>query len=67
MKGVFWVVMMLGLLVTTLLIARNLSVPEALNGDSAGLQTIDHAKEAAELLNREAAQVDKMLRQPANQ
>ncbi len=59
--------MMLGLLVTAFLVAKNLSVPEALNGDGAGLAAIDQAKEAADLLNREAAQAEKMLRQSADQ
>ena len=69
MKGVFWVVMMLGLLVTSYLVVRNLSTPDLLAGDDTrtGLHAIDRAKESADLLNREAQQVEKMLQHPADQ
>lgn len=67
MKGLFWVVMMVGLLVTAYLVVNTLSTPETLKGDGTRLQTIDKAREAADLLNREAEQVEKMLRQSTGQ
>ncbi|MDX1762888.1 MAG: hypothetical protein R3231_01070 [bacterium] len=67
MKGVFWVVMMLGLLVSSYLVVKNVSTPETLNGSGTGLEAIDRAKESADLLNRKAQQVEKMLRHPADQ
>lgn len=61
MRGVFLVVMMLGLLIAGFLVVKNLSTDETLEGDVSGLKAMDRAKEAADLVNKDSEEMNKRL------
>jgi len=61
MKGVFLVVMMIGLLIVTLLVVKNISTHTTLEGKKTRIQTIDRAKEAADLVNHQTEEMQKKL------
>lgn len=61
MKGVFLVIMLIGLLITSFLVVKNISSHQTLEGDKARITAIDHAKKAADLANQQSAEMQKKL------
>lgn len=61
MKGVFLVIMMIGLLIVAVLVVKNVSTHTNLKGRKAQIQSIDRAKEAAEIMNQQTDEMQKKL------
>ncbi len=67
MKGVFLVLFMMGLLITALLVVRNVSTHQPLAEDPAQITAIDRAKEAADLLHRQRESLNRDLQRAAGE
>jgi hypothetical protein len=65
MKGVFLVVLMMGLLITALLVVKNISTRQTLEGDPAQIMAIDRAKDAADLINQQTESMNRKLQRAA--
>ncbi len=65
MKGVFLVVLMMGLLITALLVVKNISTHQTLEGDPAKIMAIDRAKDAADLINQQTESMNRKLQRAA--
>ena len=61
MKGVFLVIMMIGLLIVSLLVVRNLSTRQTLEGDISQIETMDQAKELTDFVNQRAKEMERKL------
>jgi competence protein ComGC len=61
MKGFFLVIMMIGLLIVSLLVVRNLSTRQTLEGDISQIETMDQAKELTDFVNQRAKEMERKL------
>jgi hypothetical protein len=61
MKGFFLILMIVGLLITSFLVVKNLSTHQSLKGDTAQIEAFDRAKETAARVSREANERQKRL------
>ncbi len=61
MKGVFLVVLMMGLLITALLVVKNISTHQSLAGDPAQITAIERAKDAADQVSQQTESMNRKL------
>ena len=61
MKGVFLVLLMIGLLIVSLMVVKNISNHQTLEGDVSQIKAMDKAKEAADLMNQHSDMMQKRL------
>ncbi len=67
MKGVFLVVLMMGLLITALLVVKNISTHQSLEGDPAQITAIDKTKDVADRVNRQTESMNRKLQRAAGE
>jgi len=63
MKGFFLVILTIGLLIVCLLVVKNVSTHETLQGDQMRVAAVDRAKEAATMVNRQTDEMNRKLQE----
>jgi len=63
MKGFFLVMMTISLLIVCLLVVKNVSTQQTMDGRKTRIAVIDHAKQAAGVINQRTDEMNRKLQQ----
>jgi uncharacterized membrane protein len=61
MKGLWLVMMVVGLLIVSFLVVRNLSTHQTLGENVSQIEAIDRAKEVSDLMNQKTKEIERSL------